>query len=214
MRAIIFANGVLKNWPAALQADPETDLLIAADGGLSHCLHFNIRPHIVVGDMDSVDEQKLPQLEEQGVEILRFPARKDQTDLELAVHAALKRNVRQIYILGALGRRWDMTLANVFLLAMPALENTAVTIVEDHQELFCLHGAASVEIHGKPGDRVSLLPMVQDAAGVTLDGFEYPLNAETLAVGSARGVSNVLLKSSAAVSLSRGHLLVIVSRSG
>jgi thiamine pyrophosphokinase len=214
MRAIIFANGVMNNWPATLTVSSEKDLLIAADGGLNHCLQRNITPHLVIGDMDSLDTNILPQLEKQGVEIIRYSAHKNQTDLELAIHAALDRNIHEIILLGALGRRWDMTLANVFMLASAALENRSITILEEHQEIYCLHGEARVEIHGRSGDRVSLLPLMQDADGVTLDGFEYPLSSETLIVGSARGVSNRLLKSPATVHLKKGHLLVMVSRRG
>ena len=45
---------------------------------------------------------------------------------------------------------------------------------------------------GAPGSTVSLLPFGGDADGVTTDGLVYPLADESLALGSARGVSNVI----------------------
>jgi thiamine pyrophosphokinase len=213
MRAIIFANGVMDKWPAAIELSVENDLLIAADGGLSHCLNRQIKPHILVGDMDSVHSKDLSKLAQQGIEVIRFPKHKDQTDLQLAIQLALQRNIQEIYILGALGERWDMTLSNVLILASPMLKAAKVTILENGQEIFCLHGGQDVTINGRSGDVVSLMPLAQDAVGVTLAGFEYPLNAETLSMGTTRGVSNVLKGGSARISLRQGHLLVVISRS-
>ena len=56
-----------------------------------------------------------------GVEILRHPRDKDETDLELAILTALKRNPKEIIVLGAFGKRLDMTLANVLLPAAARL---------------------------------------------------------------------------------------------
>ena len=64
-------------------------------------------------------------------------------------------------------------------------------------------------LDGRPGDIVSLLPFAGPAAGVTTTRLEYPLKDEPLDVGPARGLSNVRLGPSAAVSLRRGSLLVV-----
>ena len=213
MRAIIFANGVMDNWPAGMELSAESDLLIAADGGLRHCLNRQIKPHIIVGDMDSVQPKDLSKFEQQGVEVIRFSKHKDQTDLQLAIHVALQRNIQEIFILGALGERWDMTLSNVLILASPMLKGAEVKILENGQEIFCLHGGQDVTINGRTGDVVSLLPLAQDAVGVTLAGFEYSLDSETLPMGTTRGVSNVLKGRSARIGLRLGHLLVVISRS-
>jgi thiamine pyrophosphokinase len=212
MRAIIFANGVMNNWPAAFELSPENDLLIAADGGLNHCLHWAMMPHVIVGDMDSVNPLDVSVCEEKGVEVIRFPKHKDETDLQLAIQLALARNIQEIIVLGALGARWDMTFSNVLILASPMLKNAAVKLLVEHQEIFCIHDGQEVEINGRPGDVISLLPLVQDALGVTISGFEYPLQEDTLFVGTTRGVSNVLREPSARVRIKKGHLLVVVMR--
>jgi thiamine pyrophosphokinase len=212
MRAIIFANGVMNNWPTALELLPENDLLIAADGGLNHCLHWGIMPHVIIGDMDSVDPVDVSAFGEKGVEVITFPPHKDETDLQLAIQLALDRNIQEIFVLGALGARWDMTFSNVLILASPLLKNAAVKLLGEHQEIFCIHGGQDIEITGSSGDIISLLPLVHDAVGVTLSGFEYPLHEETLPVGTTRGVSNVLKDTPARIRIKRGNLLVVVMR--
>jgi thiamine pyrophosphokinase len=92
------------------------------------------------------------------------------------------------------------------------LKNAAVKLLAEGQEIFCIHGGQEVEISGGTGDIISLLPLVQDAAGVTLSGFEYPLMEETLSVGTTRGVSNVLQGGSARVRIRKGDLLLVLTR--
>ena len=53
--------------------------------------------------------------------IERWPVEKDQSDLEIALRAALRRSPGPVTILGALGGpRLDHALAAVWLLALPA----------------------------------------------------------------------------------------------
>jgi thiamine pyrophosphokinase len=212
MRAIIFANGVMNKWPAALALMPENDVLIASDGGLKHCMHWGITPHVIIGDMDSANPVELDAFERKGVEIRRFPARKDETDLALAIQFALERGIQEIFVLGALGARWDMTFSNLLMLTSSVLKNTTVKLLAENQEIFCIHDGQVVEITGSPGDIISLLPLVNDAVGVTLSGFEYPLKGETLFMGTTRGVSNVLRDTGARITIQKGHLLVVVTR--
>lgn len=210
MRAIIFANGVMNAWPAGFEIS-SGDLVVAADGGLGHCLRWRIRPQVIVGDMDSADPADLATFEKKGVEVIRFPTSKDQTDLQLAIQLALDRNVQDIFILGALGARWDMTFSSVLILAAPLLKNARVKLLAEYQEIFCVHGGQAVDINGQPGDDVSLLPLAHDAVGVSLSGFEYPLKGETLPMGTTRGISNVLKRPPGRVVIDQGHLLLVIT---
>jgi thiamine pyrophosphokinase len=183
------------------------DLLIAADGGALPLLRAGIIPHVAIGDMDSIDAAGLAQLEAHGVALRRFQREKDETDLELALLHAAASGTTTIDILGALGGRWDHTLANVALLALPELRERHTRLLADRQTLFLVRGAATLE--GQPGDTISLLPLAGDAHGVTTRGLRYPLDDATLSFERARGVSNVLLDPPGQVSLREGLLLVV-----
>jgi thiamine pyrophosphokinase len=183
------------------------DLLIAADGGALPLLRAGIVPHVGIGDMDSIDAAGLDELEARGVVLRRFPREKDETDLELALLHAAATGATAIDILGALGGRWDHTLANVALLALPELHQRRVRLLADGQTLFLIRDAAVLE--GRSGDTVSLLPLAGDARGVTTRGLRYPLDDATLSFERARGVSNVLLEPPGHVSLHEGLLLVV-----
>ena len=211
MRAIIFANGNLEKWPAGFELTPATDLIIAADGGTHLCLARNVSPHVVVGDMDSLAPEILADLKSKGVEIKAYPPRKDETDLELALKEALDRNATEIIILGALGKRWDMTLANVLVLTSSILQGIKTRILDGRQEITCLGGGQKAVFNGRPGDVLSLSPLQDSADGITLKGLEYPLKNATLPLGSTRGISNVFTGETAEIELKTGCLLVCIT---
>src|SRR5215210_1527715 len=141
------------------------DLLIAADGGALPLLRAGIVPHVAIGDMDSIDAAGLAKLEEHGITPQRFPREKDETDLELALLYAAAIGATAIDILGALGGRWDHTLANIAMLALPELRGRRVRVLDDRQTLFLVSDLAILE--GRAGDTVSLLPLSVVTHGVT-----------------------------------------------
>src|SRR5262249_44956484 len=132
---------------------------------------------------------------------------KVETDAELGIVAAVEAGATEIVLTGALGGRWDHSLANLLLLTHPLLAQIPTPIVSPDTEIFLLRGAprapAAGQVWGRPGDLVSILPL-DTAEGVTLSGLQYPLLEETLYGGMARGVSNVLLRSPASVSVRSG----------
>ncbi|GAB6907289.1 Thiamine pyrophosphokinase [Desulfosarcina cetonica] len=211
-RAIIFANGVMDGWPVGLHLSADQDLIIAADGGLHHCRRWHVTPHVLIGDMDSVDPLEWAALDDSATEIIRHPARKDETDLELALKLAIARGANDIAVLGALGARWDMTLSNILLLGADFLTRHAVRLLDDVYELLCLKGGRQVTLSGRKGDRISLLPLAGDAVGVSLHGLEYPLNNATLPLGTSQGVSNVFTGDTAQITLKKGMVLITLTR--
>lgn len=220
-RVIIFANGELADLQSARAVIQPTDTLVAADGGAKHCHTLGVVPHILIGDFDSLAPADLAALEAAGTRILRHPARKDQTDLELALDFALAEGASDIVILGGLGGRWDQTFANLLLLvrsngfsraAEAATTNARVHLLDGAQEISLLRGPGELTLSGNAGDTVSLIPIGGDAHGITTSGLDYPLRGETLNFGSTRGVSNVMMERETTVSLVEGLLICTVIR--
>jgi thiamine pyrophosphokinase len=211
IRTIIFANGELAEPDSVRDRLQPDDVLIAADGGARHCLALGLTPHRVVGDFDSLTANELAELRGHGVTVEQHPRGKDETDLELALLAAQRLGAAHIAILGALGGRLDMTLANILLLAHPQLAELRIEIWHGAQTAWLIRPPGD-EVTGQPGDTLSLIPLNGDAAEVTTRGLHYPLRGETLAFGPARGVSNVLIAATARVSLGSGLLLAVLTK--
>ncbi len=212
-RAAIFANGVL-NYPDSVRNLIQPgDLLVAADGGARICRQLGILPHILIGDIDSLEDSEVVYLSERGTEIIHHPVRKDYTDLELALRHVQSLGIKQVIVLAALGARWDQTLANLLLPAAVELSGVDIQLVDGPQEVMLVRAGEELSIFGEPGDTVSLIPLGGDAQGVTSHGLEYPLDDETLYFGATRGLSNSLLIQNASVRLKVGLLLCVVMHS-
>ncbi len=213
MRILLFANGVAKDGTMvrrALEAAGAAHIL-AADGGALNALKFGLAPQTIIGDLDSLSGEQVEEFSAAGTEILRFPTEKDETDLELALQWSVDKGASAIVILGALGGRFDQTLANVYLLALPSLQDIQIELVDGEQNIRLLRPGTH-SIAGRTGDTISLIPLGGEARGITSRGLKYPLRDESLEFGPARGISNVMLCDSASLELRTGLLLIIHTR--
>ncbi|MFM2106799.1 MAG: hypothetical protein RL338_1831 [Chloroflexota bacterium] len=220
MRALVVADGEAPSRAALDEAWPGwadgVDLVVAADGGANGALALGLRIDLVVGDMDSLAPERLAELEAAGVAAERAPAEKDESDTELAILAAIRRGAGDLTVVGAFGGpRLDHLLANVALLAHPALGGRDVRLVDGRTRVGLVVAPAADgspvrrTLAGRAGDLVSLIPFGEDAVGVTTAGLDYPLSGGTLAAGPARGISNRRAAAVASVELERGRLLVV-----
>jgi len=205
--AVIIANGEFTPAENIRNLIDSAHLIVAADGGLEHILRLGYVPHVLIGDMDSVQDDDLVQMKAKGVEVIIHPIEKDETDLELALQAVLQREYQHIRILAALGGRLDQTLANISLLMQRQLDGCDVRLVDASQEVFVIRRKAFVE--GKAGDIVSLIPLGDAVEGIQTEGLKYRLQGETLFPQHTRGISNRMTASRAAIQIQEGTLLCI-----
>ena len=209
MRAVIFANGVIEDYSNLHSLLRGDDLLIAADGGAAHCDMIGLRPHIVIGDMDSISPHLREDLSSKGVEFIIFEKDKDQTDLELAISYAKKQGVMDLILFGLTGNRIDQTLANLLLLARDEWGKMTIAAIDGPDQLFFLRGRQECSIDGNPGDLLSLIPLTEKVEGVSSQGLRWHLANAALYLGSTRGISNEMLSTSARVSIRDGKLLLV-----
>jgi thiamine pyrophosphokinase len=209
-RAVLFANGEMPQAALILPFLKPDDTFIAVDGGLRHLRNLNKTPTLLIGDLDSLTPAEVEAAEAQGIEVRRFKVDKDETDLELALLAAVDMGFKEVLLVAALGGRLDQTLGNLFLLTMPELTGVKAVIENGTEEIFVIRD--TVEIEGIPGDIVSLLPLNGSVTGVETSQLSYPLRHETLLPEKSRGISNVMLTERAGVSIESGSLLCIHSR--
>jgi thiamine pyrophosphokinase len=214
-RAVIFANGDLrdvKNIKAQIGAE---DFLIAADGGFQHLISLGLIPDLVIGDLDSMPDSVVRQLQDDGVELLRFPPEKNETDLELALLEAAARDYHNLLIVAGLGGRLDQTLGNFALIRSPGLARCQVKMDDGVEEVWNLKGSkklGELQIFGKKGEVVSLLAIGSRANGINTEGLKFPLAGDVLFSYQTRGISNEMLGPVARVTLSEGELIVIHTR--
>ncbi|MDR3134758.1 MAG: thiamine diphosphokinase [Deltaproteobacteria bacterium] len=228
----VFLNGVF-NQPVDLPPYPaESSLVVAVDGGALHCQKLGWPIHALIGDMDSLPAPTLKRIRKANsdLELFVHEAEKDQTDFELALDYLTKKytSLGRIEVMGSLGGRWDMTIANLLLpyserflgtirqsrlMKGQTLAPPIVTFRDGLWEIFLLSGPGWTVINPIPiARRVSLIPVTEKVTKVRLSGdFKYPLNEEDLFFGRTRGISNELGPNGGSVFVSGGLVIVTVS---
>lgn len=188
------------------------DLCIAADGGLKYLMQIGKRPALVLGDMDSLGDEKLLGVLGDQVCVKRLPKEKDDTDMLAAIKEGLAAGYWQFEIYGALGGRLDHTIANIQCLlylnnrgARGILVGDDVTLmlVQDGQVTFAAE-------HAVKGRRVSVFAYGGDAHGVSEYGLKYLLDHVTMKQEFPIGVSNEFTGEAARIEVEHGTLLVCV----
>ena len=210
MRAVVFANGLIRKINLIKKVIKENDLIVSADGGLRYIRALNLIPKLVIGDLDSINNDDIRFLKTKKVEILKFPIEKNQTDLEIALREVVRRNYKNILVIGGLGGRIDQTLANLGLIL--SLSNNDVKIEFDDGEEHIILIRDHLLLSGKKGDTVSLIPMCFPVKGITTQGLKYSLTGEKLLPYQTRGISNVMMSEIAEIEILSGNLLCIHSR--
>lgn len=203
----IFLNGQTTSPEIFFNFYKPDDKIIAVDGGLRYLMAINVKPDLLLGDLDSVDDNHLKEMANENVKIIKFSPHKDETDFELALKEALKFPYGKIRIYGGLGGRLDHTLVSLSVIASERYNGVEIIFTEAGQEVFFLKNKQ--KISGKTGDVVSLIPWGGDVTGIKTDGLEYPLKQETLHFDGSRGISNIMATDIAVIVFESGRLLCV-----
>ena len=211
------------------------DLVLAADGGYRALYSLGYTPDLLLGDFDSLGDLPLPP----DLPVLRFPARKDDTDTGLALRHGLDRGFRDFALYGCAGGRVDHLLANLQSMARVSRLGAAIRLAAPEYDAWALTGpapdapapdasapdasgpaphapdgpAATLTLPDRPGGTlVSVFGHGDRAEGVTLTGLAYPLSDAALTGDFPLGVSNRRLDGQrATVAVRRGTLLILQS---
>ncbi len=187
--------------------------MIAVDRGLEMLYALNIVPNHVVGDFDSVSTSIL-QFYQKNPQIVfhKYNPEKDNTDTDIALKLAIELNSSTITIMGALGKRMDHALANIHILKEALEIGIPCEILDSYNRIYLVKENTQLVKDKTYGKYISFLPLTTTVKGITLKGFQYPLNNASLSVGLSLGISNEIVEDMATIELKEGILIVIESR--
>ena len=203
--ALVVTGGPI---PANQGPLPSANLIIAADGGADNAAALGLTVDLVIGDLDSVSSAAVARAKK----VERHPEDKDETDLELALSAAVAAGTGSVTVVGTLGGRVDHALANLLVAAGDRWANLRIDLRIDGAQAWVVRD--HVEIVAQVGDVVSLLAVGGRATGVTTTGLAWPLANAEVKPGVGLGLSNRMAAPKAEVVVNDGTLLVIVDRTG
>lgn len=184
------------------------DLLIAADGGYHALRMMGLRPDLVIGDMDSYQGQIV------GVPLLRFPVRKDDTDLSLALNLGKSKGYRRFKIYGASGgQREDHFIAALQLMGGWSEKGYSLQLIAPGYTIYALTDSC-LRISSNPGYTVSIFSHSAQSFGVSLKGLNYEAENINFSHGLPLGVSNAMGPTGRAViCVKKGTLLIYLAGS-
>lgn len=213
MNVCIVLNGKINNYQKIKNniTIENYDYIICADGGANHIYNMGLKPDYIIGDLDSVDNDIVEHYQKLGVKFEKFPAKKDETDTELCVYLAKTLNATKIDFLAALGGRIDHTITNINLLYYIKQMGIIPRIISSKEEIYIAIDE-EISIIGNKGDLISVIPIKEDARGVTLKNLEYPLNNYYMRYGVPIGMSNVMVSNECKVKVEKGNLIVIKNK--
>lgn len=202
---MILAGGPVTPTDALLKQCRGAGLVIAADGGVRHAGPLNLHPDLIVGDFDSATPEELAPFA--GTPRQTHPPRKDRLDLELAADEAVRRGATDLLFVGALGGRFDQSLAALFI-ATRLREHLNVSLHSGWSEVRVLRAGDDLTLALPVRQRFSVLSL--EPSVLSLFGASYPLTRAALPFGVGLGVSNEVSKPPLQVSLHEGRAFLVL----
>lgn len=209
MKGLIISSGEIKDYKLLEQIVKENDYIVCADGGVNHLLKIDILPDIVLGDLDSVGKEELKFIKD-NIQIQKYPVMKDETDTELCVDYLLENKIEDITLIGVTGSRLDHTIANIYLLKKIYIKGAKACIINENNTIY--YENDEISLKKREGFYLSMIPLTQEGAIVSLDGFLYPLKMEILEFSTTRGISNKIVEEFGRIKIHKGEVLIIESK--
>jgi thiamine pyrophosphokinase len=185
------------------------DVIAAADSGLMLAEDAGLRPDIIAGDMDSLDDEaRLAKYPSDCVH--RFPCDKDLSDTEIAVELLRGAGCTEIILAGGGGGR----LAHIF--AIKALFERDCAVCEwhtAHETILLLSSKAQINLREKEGAVISVFPIGNAPHKATSENLKWKLDGLEWKAASF-GISNLASSDNVTITSLEGRFMVIVEEAG
>lgn len=211
MKILLVSGGNPPPYELVNQELKDSDYLICADSG-GNCLYkYQIVPHYLMGDFDSIDKEALDFFtKHKECKIEGFPSDKDFTDTELIFDKALELGGTEIIFLGCTGTRMDHMMGNIGMLLKCLSLNVKGYIKDEHNTITICNKPSKIK--GEKGSVFSLQAYCECVEELNIIGAKYKLIDYDLKLGDARTISNEFLHSEVELSFKKGILLIFYSK--
>ena len=214
---LLVMGGEIRDFGLFRRRIEEAGLILAADSGARHILRAGARPAQVYSDKDSLSEEEIQKLENNGCQLILSPAEKNDTDGSYVLKEALSRGFTDIRIWGALGGRPDHSYGNLMLLQLalqgpyrlaygPEDEDLPDVVIEDGGlRIFLAKRGRWIE--GRKGDYLSLFALSPEVTGFRQEGLKYQPEGDRFVSEFPLGISNEFTGDRARLDWEKGVLL-------
>ncbi len=208
MNIVIVGSGEDYSKDKLRKYSDNSSFIIASDGGAKILIENNIKPDLIVGDFDSIDN--IEDIKYYGIEKKIFPKEKDLTDSEIALKIGLSKKPTNIYLFCMTGSYIDHSLANIYNLLRNYDDKVEIKIITSNSEIFLIKNRK--EIINCKNKRFSLFP-IGDIYGLNIIGSKYNFNSKNISF-TDYSVSNLFIDNNALIEIAKGCLICIIFDAG
>ena len=176
--------------------------IVAADGAALQLRREEIRPDIIVGDLDTIGEAVSDSFFK-DVRIVRDESR-EEYDGGKALRTLIDEGHDRVTVIGAGGGMIDHVLNNFSLIARVA-DRLRIRVVDDRCIGYIVVGD-TLTIPTREDERISLIPLPTARLGTT--GLFWELEGQLLSIGHAEGASNRTVGDQVVVRVDEGKVVV------
>lgn len=175
----------------------EDKIIVATDGAADKLLKINIKPSIIIGDLDSIEHGNHPY-----TEMIYLPDQ-NQSDFQKAMHYLAQNDLLPTMVFGIGGGFIDHVLQNI-------------NIITEHECAFysppligyVLKGHTISNLDLRPNTKISLIGMAK--AKVKTSGLKWELNNAMLEFPGNNSCFNRTLSENISIEVLEGKLLVMI----
>tara|TARA_B100001057_G_scaffold127126_1_gene126076 strand:- start:491 stop:1105 length:615 start_codon:yes stop_codon:yes gene_type:complete len=182
-KAVLFANGEKPDHKLLDIKLINESFIIGIDKGYEIAKDFGIKPHAIIGDLDSVNLENV----EDHVKIIENK-NKDNNDLEKTLIHCLGNNFDKITIFSCTGKKDDQNLANL-LLCFDYSNDLEIEIITNYNIINFMSGYR--EFKSSEIKEISIISPNKETL-IETTNLKYNLNNEKLA-SKSHGISNVVI---------------------
>ena len=184
----------------------EFDFVVAVDSGAEHAYKLFLKPDLVIGDLDSIDEKTYERVIKDNIEIKEYQEYKDNTDFEIALNHVMNMEIKDVTVIG--GEYGDID----------HLFGTLFTIVKLHtdENILWIHGEQNILFPNSESIEIginknfSILPF-SDLKNLSISGAEWNLKNENVEFGKSRTLRNISRNKQIDISVSKGKFCLVIN---
>jgi len=199
--SVLFIGGLAPHPSYVKTHIKQAERIVAADSGIYTAQKYNIEPHLIIGDMDSIEDESILK-EYPKAKVLRYGKEKDYTDTELGLKILQEEGYNNVCLIGGGGGRTD------HLLALCRNFNRSY-----HPVVWFTHNTMAVPVHetyqfeSKKNEVISVFPLGTEIVHAESKGLRWnlddiPMNQKNY------GISNYTVEDVVSIHVLSGRIIV------
>ena len=184
----------------------EFDFVVAVDSGAEHAYKLFLKPDLVIGDLDSIDEKTYERVIKDNIEIKEYKEYKDNTDFEIALNHVINMEIKDVTVIGGEYGDIDHLFGTLFTIFNLHTDENILWIHGEQNILF--PNSESIEIG--INKNFSILPF-SDLKNLSISGAEWNLKNENVEFGKSRTLRNISRNKQIDFSVSKGKFCLVIN---